>query len=256
MGQTTGREDSQIHADPGNGREFADFSMTHRGRPSHRNVWAVVPIKETAFAKQRLATALSSARRQELAVAMFEDVMRALSASHGLAGVAVVTLDQNATQIAARWGAQVWTDGARDGHTGAVMAAARRLATTGATMLTIPGDVPRVSPADIAAILAAHTEPPAFTIVPAWDDLGSNAIMCSPPDLVPLRFGPDSFFPHLATARRQGLEPTIVRRPGIAIDIDEPADLARFMSDRSDTRTWALLDQCRAEWDAAVFVET
>ncbi len=181
------------------------FSMAKSGRPLHRDVWAIVPIKETEFAKQRLAKALSPGRRQELVVAMFEDVMQALSASHGLAGIAVVTLDQNATQIAARWGAQVWTDGARDGHTGAVAAAARRLAETGSTMLTIPGDVPRVSPVDIAAILAAHTDPPAFTIVPAWDDLGSNAIMCSPPDLVPLRFGPDSFFPHLAAARRQGL---------------------------------------------------
>jgi 2-phospho-L-lactate/phosphoenolpyruvate guanylyltransferase len=230
--------------------------MTHRGRPLHRDVWAIVPIKETAFAKQRLAKVLSPVRRQELAVAMFEDVMQALSASHGLAGIAVITLDQNVTQIAARWGAEVWREGARNGHTGAVMAAARQLAATGSTMLTIPGDVPRVSPADIAAILAAHTDPPAFTIVPAWDDLGSNAIMCSPPDLVPLRFGPDSFFPHLAAARCQGLEPTIVRRPGIAIDIDEPADLARFMSDRCDTRTWAVLDRCRAEWDAAAFLET
>jgi 2-phospho-L-lactate/phosphoenolpyruvate guanylyltransferase len=231
------------------------FSMAHGGRPLDSDVWAIVPIKETVFAKQRLARALSPVRRRELAVAMFEDVMQALSASDGLAGIAVVTLDQNATQLAGRWGAEVWTDGARDGHTGAVMAAARRLAATGSTMLTIPGDVPRVSPADIAAILAAHTEPPAFTIVPAWDDLGSNAIMCSPADLVPLRFGPDSFFPHLAAARRQGLEPTIVRRPAIAVDIDEPADLARFMGDRSDTRTWALLDQCRAEWDAAAFLE-
>jgi 2-phospho-L-lactate guanylyltransferase len=232
------------------------FSMANHGRPLHCNVWAIVPIKEIVFAKQRLAKVLSSARRQELAVAMFEDVMQALSASHGLAGIAVVTLDQNATQIAARWGAQVWTDGAREGHTGAVMAAARRLAASCSTMMTIPGDVPAVSPIDIDAILTAHTDPPAFTIVPAWDDLGSNAIMCSPPDLVPLRFGPDSFFPHLAAARRQGLEPTIVRRPGIAVDVDEPADLARFMSHRSATRTWAFLDQCRAEWDAAVFLET
>ena len=112
-----------------------------------------------------------------------------------------------------------------------------------------------VSP-NFAAILAAHHHPPAFTIVPAWDNLGSNAIMCSPPDLVPLRFGPDSFFPHLVAARRQGLKPTIVRRPGIAVDIDELADLARFMSDHSDTRTWAFLDQSRAEWDAAVSLET
>jgi 2-phospho-L-lactate/phosphoenolpyruvate guanylyltransferase len=230
--------------------------MAHGGRPLHRDVWAIVPIKETEFAKQRLAKVLSPARRRELAVAMFEDVLQALTASGGLAGIAVVTLDQNATQIAARWGAQVWIDGARDGHTGAVMAAARRLATTGSTMLTIPGDVPRVSPLDIAAILAAHGGPPAFTIVPAWDDLGSNAIMCSPADLVPLRFGPDSFFPHLAAARRLGLEPTVVRRQGIAVDIDEPADLARFVTDRSDTRTWAFLDRCRAEWDAAAFLET
>ena len=102
--------------------------MANGGRPLHRDVWAIVPIKETVFAKQRLAKALSPGRRQELVVAMFEDVMQALSASHGLAGIAVVTLDQNATQIAARWGAQVWTDGAREGHTGAVTAAARRLA--------------------------------------------------------------------------------------------------------------------------------
>jgi hypothetical protein len=52
------------------------------------------------------------------------------------------------------------------------------------------------------------------------------------------------------------LKPTIVRRPGIAVDIDELADLARFMSDHSDTRTWAFLDQSRAEWDAAVSLET
>jgi hypothetical protein len=99
----------------------------------HRDVWAIVPIKEIVFAKQRLAKALSPARRQELAVAMFEDVMQALSASHGLAGIAVVTLDQNAMQIAARWGAEVWTDSAREGHTGAVTAAARRLAATWST---------------------------------------------------------------------------------------------------------------------------
>jgi 2-phospho-L-lactate guanylyltransferase len=215
--------------------------------PSQSSVWAVVPVKETVLAKQRLAKVLSRSLRQALAVAMFEDVMEALSASHGLAGIAVVTLDQNAAQIAARWGAEVWTECAHEGHTGAVTAAARRLAKNGSTMLTLPGDIPLVSASDIAAVRAAHPYGPGFTIVPAWDDLGSNAIVCSPSDAVPLRFGPNSFFPHLAAARRQGLEPCIVRRDGIAIDIDEPADLARFMRAPSDTRTWTLLDRCRAE---------
>ena len=78
-------------------------------------------------------------------------------------------------------------------------------------MMTMPGDIPRLSPAEIAATLAAHRAAPSFTIVPAHDDLGSNAIVCSPPDAVPLRFGEDSFFPHLDAARAQGIEPLVVR---------------------------------------------
>ena len=33
--------------------------------------------------------------------------------------------------------------------------------------------------------LAAHREAPSFTIAPAHDDLGSNAVACSGPDAVP-----------------------------------------------------------------------
>lgn len=168
--------------------------MASDRRPWHRDIWAVLPVKETVLAKQRLANVLSPRLRQELATAMFEDVMQALAGAPGLAGIAVVTLDPKANEIALRWGAEVWTDGAREGHTGAVTAAARRVAANGSAMLTMPGDIPLVSPADVAQLLIAHSEAPAFTIAPAWDERGSNAIVCSPADLVPLRFGSDSFF--------------------------------------------------------------
>ena len=118
--------------------------MASDRRPSHCDIWAVVPVKETVLAKQRLADVLSPRVRQDLAVAMFEDVMQAVAATPGLDGIAVVTLDPKAAEIALRWGADVWTDGARDGHTGAVTAAARRLGANGSTMLTIPGDIPLV----------------------------------------------------------------------------------------------------------------
>ena len=104
--------------------------MASDRRPSHREIWAVVPVKETVLAKQRLADVLSPRVRQHLAVAMFEDVMQALAAAPGLNGIAVFTLDAKAAEIASRWGAEVWTDGARDGRTGAVTAAARRLGRT------------------------------------------------------------------------------------------------------------------------------
>ena len=79
------------------------------------------------------------------------------------------------------------------------------------------------------SVPAAHRPAPAFTIVPAHDELGSNTIICSPPDAVPLRFGDNSFYPHLDAARARGIEPLIIRQPGIGMDIDHPVDLAAFL---------------------------
>jgi 2-phospho-L-lactate guanylyltransferase len=109
----------------------------------------------------------------------------------------------------------------------------------------MPGDIPRLSSAEITATLAAHRVAPAFTIVPAHDHLGSNMIVCSPPDVVPLRFGEDSFYPHLDAARNRGIEPLIVLQPGIGMDIDHPVDLLAFLrlSPAVPTRTLAFLQQ-------------
>ena len=209
-------------------------------------VWAVVPVKEFEGAKQRLSSALSPDERRLLATTMLEDVLEAVSAVRELAGVLVVTVDPVASSLASRYGARIVTVGALEGHTGAVTAAARLLVREGrAGMMTMPGDIPRLSPAEIAATLAAHRAAPSFTIVPAHDDLGSNTIVCSPPDAVPLRFGEDSFYPHLDAARGRGIDPLIVRHPGIGMDIDNPVDLVTFlkMSPPVRTRTLTFLER-------------
>ena len=207
-------------------------------------VWAVVPIKATVDAKQRLGNAVAPSMRPRLALAMAEDVLAALAASRALAGIIVVTVDEAAAALAARYGARVLTEGARDGQTGAVAAAARRLARERkGAMLTIPGDVPLVTPEEIAQIVAAHERAPDFVIVPAHDERGSNAVLCAPPDAVPLKFGDDSCLPHLEAARRAGLEPKVLRLPGLGLDIDNPADLAAFMKIPSKTHTRAFLEQ-------------
>ncbi|HKS89742.1 MAG TPA: 2-phospho-L-lactate guanylyltransferase [Stellaceae bacterium] len=201
------------------------------------DIWAVVPVKDTAAAKQRLAAALSPELRQGLALAMLEDVLAALAEATGLAGRLLVTIDPAAMRLAARYGAECQADGAGDGHTGAVMAAARRLKRDGrGAMLTLPGDIPLVTAAEIEALIEAHQAPPSFTIAPSHDEQGSNAILMSPPDAVKLRFGDDSFFPHLAAAETCGIAPTVVRLSGIALDIDNPADLAHFARLGSRTR--------------------
>ncbi|HEV2301729.1 MAG TPA: 2-phospho-L-lactate guanylyltransferase [Stellaceae bacterium] len=209
-------------------------------------IWAVVPVKELGLAKQRLAELVPGASREALALAMLEDVLAAIVAalveSPGLAGLAVVTVDPMASRLAARYGARLVEAGARDGHTGAVAAAARLLAAEKAAgILALPGDIPLVTPAEIAAVLRAHRPAPAFTIAPSHDEQGSNAVLCSPPEAVPLRFGEDSFFPHLRAAEERGILPTVLRLPGIALDIDNPQDLRRFARIERDTRTRGLI---------------
>lgn len=209
-----------------------------------RDIWAVVPIKNTSAAKQRLAAAAPADFRRAFALAMAEDVLAALAAAQSLAGIIVVTVDPAAAALAHRYGARCESEGALDGHTGAVTAAGRRLAAEGRSgMLTVPGDIPLVTVAEIEAVLAAHGAAPAFTIVPSHDELGSNAILMSPPDAVPLRFGDDSYFPHLAAAEALGILPAIIRLPGIGFDIDNPVDLSRFARLGSRTRAGALLAQ-------------
>ena len=62
---------------------------------------------------------------------------------------------------------------------------------------------------------------------------------------MPLRFGENSYFPHLEAARRCGIEPTVIRQPGIAMDIDHPVDLAAFLRlpQSAGTRTRAFLEE-------------
>jgi 2-phospho-L-lactate/phosphoenolpyruvate guanylyltransferase len=205
-------------------------------------VWAAVPVKEFAGAKQRLSPLLTSQQRQALAAAMLEDVLAAL-ADAPISGIMVNTLDPLATEIARRYGARVITDNARDGHTGAVAAMARILAEEGNDMLALPGDIPRVTATEIAAVIEARRAAPSLTIVPAHDGRGSNAVLCSPALVMPLQFGDDSFVPHLAAARALGIEPTVVGLPGIGLDIDQPRDIEvlRRVEPRMTTRTGRLL---------------
>lgn len=210
------------------------------------DIWGIVPIKELDGAKQRLAPLLSPAQRRALIEVMMGEVLEAVVGARSLAGVMVVTVDPHATALATRLGARVVTDGAREGHTGSVTAGLTLLAREGrGGMITLPADIPAVTSQEIDLVVAAHLPPKSFTISPAHDDLGSNAVICSPPNAVPLRFGDNSYFPHLDAAQRSGIEPTVIRQPGIAMDIDHPVDLAAFLRlpQSAGTRTRAFLEE-------------
>lgn len=205
-------------------------------------LYAIVPVKRFDGAKSRLSSVLGPVVRAALARAMLEDVLTALSGARRLVGIAVVTQDTEAAALASCYGARVMTEGADQGHTGAVTAAMRHLRAEGCSgILTLPGDLPLLDALEVDRIVAAHGRAPAFTIVSDYDGRGSNAIACSPPGAVELNFGDDSLPLHLAAARRCGIEPQVLNLPGVALDIDRPTDLERLFAHPPTSRAQQLL---------------
>ena len=119
---------------------------------------------------------------------------------------------------------------ARGGHTAVVAAAARLLATEGrGGMLQMPGDIPLVTADEITFLLAQHGAqlPPSPSCRPMtrWAPM---RCWCRRPARCRSPSATTAISPHLATARRHGIKPRIVRLPGIGRDIDTPEDIAAF----------------------------
>ncbi len=201
----------------------------------------VVPAKDFAGAKQRLADALPAPARAALARAMLEDVLAAL-ASAPVDRVVVVTPDVEVAAVAERSGAMVVREPEGSGHTAAVERGIALCREWGAAvMLTVPGDVPCLTADEVARILAACGPAPAAVFVPSRSGLGTNAACLAPPDAVPLRFGEPSFAAHLAAARARRIEPVVLSLPGAGLDIDRPEDLQALRDMGPGTRAAAAL---------------
>ena len=189
-------------------------------------MWGIIPIKSLNQAKHRLKHVLYPDERQEFFKAMFEDVLSTMMSVPDFEQVAVATVCPAAGIIAKKYGAIVLSTSHDQGQTAAVERSAEILDARGITsMLVIPGDVPLVTVEEIKIVLELHEKAPSMTIVPAQDELGSNCIALSPTIAAPLRFGPNSYFPHLETARKLGLSLQSPKLTGLGLDIDTPEDL-------------------------------
>jgi 2-phospho-L-lactate guanylyltransferase len=78
-------------------------------------------------------------------------------------------------------------------------------------------------------------------LVPDAAGRGTNAAWRSPGDLFPLRFGNDSFLPHLAAAKASSLPCVVLELPGIARDVDRPEDLYELAAASGDRRSQTLV---------------
>jgi 2-phospho-L-lactate guanylyltransferase len=202
---------------------------------------AVVPVKSLEAPKSRLRPRLGSEGVRALTLAMLEDVLETLLAVPQLSRVAVVTPDPAVAARARRAGADALL---RDdpGLNAAVEAAAGTLAPgPGDALLTVLGDVAGACPEDLGRLLAAAPPGRAVVLAPSRDG-GTAALLRRPKDVIPAGFGPSSAKVHRDLAERARVPFVELPLASLALDLDEPEDLASFAAQAGGgARTRALL---------------
>jgi 2-phospho-L-lactate/phosphoenolpyruvate guanylyltransferase len=206
----------------------------------------LVPVKNLSDAKQRLSPILTPEERFALAQAMCEDVLQALAGWQKRPPVAVVTSDPFARDLANRFKFEVIGDDHNAGETSAIEMATAVSRQRGATStLVVPADIPLIGSAELQKI-ADSAPPGGALLVPDAARRGTNAAWRSPGDLFPLRFGNDSFLPHLEAAKATNLPCIVLELPGIARDVDRPEDLRELAATSGEklsqklVRSWEL----------------
>ena len=192
---------------------------------------AIVPVRGRD-GKSRLDGFLGPEERARLVEAMLGDVLAACEAAASVERVLVVTPDPDFVPP----DVDVLVDEGA-GHEEAVAYALMDPRARGGA-LVVMADCP-LAQAESLDRLAAAADPVA--LAPARDG-GMNALALESPDAVDPVFGvPGSAEETVKRARMRANEPAVLDDPGLAFDVDEPADVWELRERGEGTRTHEVL---------------
>ena len=199
-------------------------------------MWAIVPIKRFDQAKKRLASVLSASERKALMLAMARDVLSALSRCRRLTGILLVSRAPEADALAKAFGLRQFAETA-EANLPQALSEARDHAVAeleARSIFIVHADAPLIDAAETDGIIAAHQ---GVTLLPDRERVGTNGMICTPPDAIPFVFDGKSFNAHALHARQAGFGLQVAEGSGLALDIDTPADLARLLGQGPNSQT-------------------
>jgi 2-phospho-L-lactate guanylyltransferase len=190
--------------------------------PQH-GACALIAIKERVRCKMRLAHALPASARIKLVRSMLAAVLSAAAAARTVRRVIVVSPERDCIPAEI----PVLAD-AGNGLNSALTQAYLLVREFGwREVVVLPADLPNIAAAEIDHLVRAG-QSSGFAIAPDATGAGTNALCLVSAHPFGFRFGPDSRRLHLEEAERAGLRSRVVRLPGLAFDVDLPADLEQL----------------------------
>jgi 2-phospho-L-lactate guanylyltransferase len=190
--------------------------------------WVIVLIKDFNSAKQRLQPALGPQARRDLARRNAQLAVRAAAAGDR---VLVVAGSEEVAALAEGWGAEVLAEPRQEGQNVAAARGIAKAVESGAdAVLLLSSDLPLVTVEAVREVLefAGRLEAPVAVAVPAVGRGGTNGLYLRPPHAIALHFGSDSLAKFRQEAQSRGVEFAVHHSDAMALDLDEPGDLARL----------------------------
>jgi len=211
---------------------------------------ALIPVRSIGGSKSRLAGILDESRRCALALAMLEDMIVALEEAASVDRTIVVSGDPTLLRHAAAVGAEIIDEGAARGLNAAVTMAARTLQKEGVgSLLTIPGDVPLITPVEIDGAFSVDAARYPVVLIPSIAATGTNGLLTNPPTVIEPMFEGGSLAAHRRACAEAGVAALLLGLEGFAIDVDTPDDLALLAASAGRTadlvRSWQLTGENR-----------
>ena len=212
------------------------------------NLAVLVPVKELKDAKARLAPLYPEEVRRELAWIMLGGVLEVVAALSGPLRKVVVTSDEEAARLAEEKGFEVFREERQISESNSVDRACALLEQEGVSgVLRVPLDLPCLRREDLEQILARARDGIGAVIVPSRDRDGTNGLYRAPPTLFPARFGPGSLALHEALAREMASRWEVLPLASMALDVDDPADVAELMARQGSGPAKKFLEGVAAE---------
>ena len=189
-------------------------------------ITAIIPIKQLAEGKTRLAPELSSERRGKLVLGMLHRVILAIQGS-SIGQYWIVGGGDRVRKLALDMDG-LWFEEMGRNLNDTLGKAFDQAFERGLSPLYIPGDLPFLKPADLHSLMTATRRQNNITLAPARKDGGTNGLLV--PLGIPFRpqLGDRSFTRHLALAAELGVSVAICYSPGLGFDLDIPEDLATY----------------------------
>jgi 2-phospho-L-lactate guanylyltransferase len=184
---------------------------------------AIVPVKGLIVANGRLNGVLSADERNQLAEALFLDLIVKLPRSRCIDEVMVVTADKSIARQVRWFGHKVLLQESDEGHSEAAAAGARAAMAEGAERVAmLPVDCPMLDTDELDAHIGRS--PRTVLIIPDRHGTGTNGLVLAPPDVFLPAFGPDSCSRHVSRARATGISFALEDVDSMGIDLDTAED--------------------------------